>query len=374
MALTELLEFLQEIEHRKLYLMRGFESLFTFLVKGLGYEEGSAYRRLQTLRALNSTPEIKDHLARGSLTLTNIAAAQGLIQALEKNRPVPTEEKCAFFREVQNQSKRGAEQILLSRAEKEGVTLKGVTAAADLIRATSPAKVEIRFQAAREFEEKLKRLRELYFKKSPGASLEELLTWAVEETLNRHDPIRRDARAQARESRGIRAREKAVARRVQRATSATSAAPIPDHESRERETQAPAPQFPNAEPSTQSPPTLQISPTQSPPQFSPTPQRSSPHSSSIPTPYRPHLPAATRRLVRQRGEFRCEYRDSQTGRRCEETKTLEIDHQVPLIFGGSSTPENLQILCRAHHRAKGLSGHPRASQANHPLMANGKFS
>ncbi len=339
MALTELLEFLQEIERRKLYLARGFESLFTFLVKGLGYEEGSAYRRLQTLRALNSTPEIKEHLAQGSLTLTNIAATQGLIHALEKNRAVPPEEKRTLFKEVQNQSKRGVEQIILSRAEKEGVTLRGGITSADLIRATSPAKVDVRFQAAREFEEKLKRLRELYFKKNPSASLEELLTWAVEEALNRHDPIRRDARAQAREAR---AREKTATRRVQGAASIPGTGSVPGvakqpgpvstpKPAHEREDQASAPQ----------PPT----------QPSPTPQRSSP---PMPTPYRPLLSAATRRLVLRRSDFRCEYRDSQTRRRCETTSPFEIDHQVPLLFGGSSTPENLQILCRAHHRAKGL--------------------
>mgnify|MGYP001584310746 CR=1 len=37
-------------------------------------------------------------------------------------------------------------------------------------RATSPAKVEIRFQAAKEFEDKLRRLRELYFKRKAGAA------------------------------------------------------------------------------------------------------------------------------------------------------------------------------------------------------------
>ncbi len=338
-ALTELLEFLQEIDRRKLHLARGFASLFAFLVKGLGYEEGSAYRRLQALRALSSTPEIKEHLAQGSLTLTNVAATQGLIKALEKNRAVPAEEKRALFREVQNQSKRAAEQLILVRAEKEGVTLRGVTAPADLVRATSPTKVEVRFQAAKEFEDKLRRLRELYFKKKPGASLEDLLTWAVEETLNRHDPIRRDARARSREA--ARTREKTAARRmrnavpiqVQQGTSQGQGPASARKPAQKRADQMTNPQLPTQQAAT---------------------PRPLPPQPPIPTPYRPYLPAATRRLVRQRSAFRCEYRAPQTGRRCEETKTLEIDHQVSLIFGGSNTPENLQILCRAHHGAKGL--------------------
>ena len=334
-VLIELLEFLQEIERRKLHLARGFESLFTFLVKGLGYEEGSAYRRLQALRALSSTPEIKEHLTQGSLTLTNIAATQGLIKALEKNRVVPAEEKRAIFKEVQNQSKRGAEQLILSRAENEGVSLRGVTTSADLIRATSPTKVEIRFQAAKEFEVKLRRLRDLYFKKKPGASLEKLLTWAVEETLNRHDPIRRDERARSKEE--ARARGKMAVRRAQCSTPAPGSA------------SAKAPVQGSARSPVRSSSTKNRNPVSPSSQGTSAPQ-------SPPSPYRPYLPAMTRRSVRRRSDFRCQYRDHQTGRRCESTKTLEIDHQVPLIFGGSSTPENLQLLCRAHHTAKGLRG------------------
>ena len=323
LALKELLECLQEIDRRKLHLARGFESLFTFLVKGLGYEEGSAYRRLQALRALNSTPEIKEHLAQGSLTLTNVAAAQGLIRSMEKIRSVSTEEKRAIFKEMKDQSKRGAEQILLIHAEQEGVALRGVTSPYDLIRATSPEKVEIRFQASKMLEEKIHRLRELYFKKKPGASLEEIFTWAVEETLNRHDPIRCDERARIREAAAVARGEKDL-----RSASAVRA-PVEGDET----VQSGAGHSPLLD-STQ------------PPQAS-APQK--------PTPYRPHLPAPTRRFILRRSAYRCEYSDAWTERRCESTKALEIDHVVPLIFGGSSTAENLQVLCKPHHGAKGLT-------------------
>ena len=44
----EILQHLQEIESRKLYLERGFSSLFEYAVKELGYGEGAAYRRIKT--------------------------------------------------------------------------------------------------------------------------------------------------------------------------------------------------------------------------------------------------------------------------------------------------------------------------------------
>ena len=41
---------------------------------------------------------------------------------------------------------------------------------------------------------------------------------------------------------------------------------------------------------------------------------------------------------------------SADGHRCEETGRLEIDHITPVALGGTTTPENLRVLCRAHNQ------------------------
>jgi hypothetical protein len=45
----------------------------------------------------------------------------------------------------------------------------------------------------------------------------------------------------------------------------------------------------------------------------------------------------------------CEYVDSETGRRCESTYQLEVDHIVPRALGGSNHPSNLRCLCKQHN-------------------------
>ena len=62
------------------------------------------------------------------------------------------------------------------------------------------------------------------------------------------------------------------------------------------------------------------------------------------------IPAAVRRQVWQRDDGRCGYVDRQTGRRCNSRHLIEIDHILPYALGGSADPENLRLLCGAHHR------------------------
>jgi hypothetical protein len=61
------------------------------------------------------------------------------------------------------------------------------------------------------------------------------------------------------------------------------------------------------------------------------------------------IPKALRRLVWERDGGRCAF-VSADGHRCEETGRLEIDHVTPLALGGSTTPDNLRVLCRAHNQ------------------------
>jgi 5-methylcytosine-specific restriction endonuclease McrA len=80
------------------------------------------------------------------------------------------------------------------------------------------------------------------------------------------------------------------------------------------------------------------------------PRRSSNTRQSVPTARRP--PAALSRAVRRRDGNRCAFVDA-AGRRCDATRTLEIDHVVPWALGGrSDDPANLRLLCRAHNQAE----------------------
>lgn len=65
-----------------------------------------------------------------------------------------------------------------------------------------------------------------------------------------------------------------------------------------------------------------------------------------------HIPAAVRRQVRLRDGDRCAYVDA-AGRRCEERRSLQLDHVKPYAHGGASDDAgNLRLLCAAHNRAE----------------------
>ena len=68
------------------------------------------------------------------------------------------------------------------------------------------------------------------------------------------------------------------------------------------------------------------------------------------------ISAGVRRQVWQRDGGRCSYADPQTGRRCNSTHLIEIDHIVPHALGGGADPGNLRLLCGAHHRHRHARG------------------
>jgi 5-methylcytosine-specific restriction endonuclease McrA len=61
-----------------------------------------------------------------------------------------------------------------------------------------------------------------------------------------------------------------------------------------------------------------------------------------------HIPAAVRRIVRQRDGDRCRYVDAQ-GRRCTARERLEFHHRHPYGYGGNRAPDNIKLLCHAHN-------------------------
>ncbi len=61
------------------------------------------------------------------------------------------------------------------------------------------------------------------------------------------------------------------------------------------------------------------------------------------------IPAAVRRLVRERDGSRCRFVDEQ-GRRCSERQRLEFHHRHPFAMGGDHRPDNIGLLCPQHNR------------------------
>ena len=119
---TAILHYIREVETRKLYLQYGYGSLFTYLTEGLGYSEGSAQRRIQSMRLIHSVPEVEAKLESGEMSLSVASKVQSFIQNEDKRRkyegekPVTVEEKTALVEKLQGTSFRQCEQKLAELA------------------------------------------------------------------------------------------------------------------------------------------------------------------------------------------------------------------------------------------------------------------
>ena len=84
----EILQHLQEIESRKLYLERGFSSLFDYAVRELGYGEGSAYRRIKAMKLCQDIPETKHQIESGQLNLSTASQLQNFFEKQKRKSKI----------------------------------------------------------------------------------------------------------------------------------------------------------------------------------------------------------------------------------------------------------------------------------------------
>ena len=82
------LQHLQEIESRKLYLDRGFPSLFEYAVKELGYSHSAAYRRIKAMRLCRDIPQATSKIKTGNLNLTTASQLQTFFEKKKRKEKI----------------------------------------------------------------------------------------------------------------------------------------------------------------------------------------------------------------------------------------------------------------------------------------------
>jgi len=171
--LTEVLQYLLEVEVRKLYLARGFSSLFAFCTEELGYSEPEAQLRIQSMRLLKAVPEVEAKLESGELSMS--VAAQ--IQGAARREKLPKERVRGLVEELSGASKREAERVLASHFPGTARPEKLKPLAEDL--------VEIRFTVSREVVEEVNELLDRGAHVNFERSYEKLFARLVAQELDR---------------------------------------------------------------------------------------------------------------------------------------------------------------------------------------------
>ena len=113
---AQVLACIAEIDRRKLYLEKGFRSLFDFLVRDYGYSPGAAMRRVDGARLLRELPDVKEKIERGTLTLSQANQIQRAAREMKKaERALSTKEKQELIVQVEHASKKETEKIIAER-------------------------------------------------------------------------------------------------------------------------------------------------------------------------------------------------------------------------------------------------------------------
>ena len=399
------IDYLAEIEARRLYLRRGCSSLFDYTVRELGYSDAAAGRRIGAVRLCADQPDARERLRDGSLTLSAAAELQwafdrqrrrGSISGTASSAPampagsapenaVATEDPAAGSapsgtaapddsaadaaphrtsappdspplvldaagrqKLVEEASGKSARQVRRMLADLD----PDLAPPADRVRPLGDGRYELKAVIDADCQHGLEQLRGLLSHVDPRMTVGQLVGRIVQEARDRHDPSRppRRARTASRSAEGDckptsaskeqAARERGHTSTVQDAASPAGATPTAECMA-ERTPQPSRQGATDRRAAARRKPTGMLTPTAK--------RRASGRA----------IPAAVRRQVWRRDGGRCSYVDRQTGRRCNSRHLIEIDHIVPYALGGGADPENLRLLCGAHHRHRHA---PRDSQ------------
>ena len=384
---------LREIERRRLFLTLGCSSMFDYAVRELGYSTGAAWRRLKAMRLCAEVQGARVRLQEGTLTLD--AAAQ-LQHAFERQRRKQSQGaggsgaragagSAPATPTMTPQAERPAAPVL-DLAARESLVAQAagkstrqvqemlaevdpdLAAPTDRMRPLGAGRWELKAVVDDDCQRGLEQLKGLLSHVDPQMTTGQLLGRLVQEALDRHDPSRpprgrRGGRRSAEVAGATSAPKDPATAPPAGAGSSPDATPArrpAAASSRTAEvagaTSAPkdaaGPDTAAAAGAATSAPKVGGGP---PRQAAPPAPRTVRRATAGAAPLQPRvrsraIPAAVRRQVWERDRGCCSYVDEGSGRRCGSRHLLEIDHVVPYALGGSAEPDNLRLLCAAHHR------------------------
>ena len=191
-TLMEIIDHLREIEDRKLYLERGYPSLFLFLTQELKYSESAAIRRLSAMSLVDELPEITEQIKEGRISLTVASRMQGYLRSEQKKRVLSLDEKLEVVYKLSGTSTRECDQIL-AQLDPETTLPK------ERIKPLNPDKTLIQFTADRSLVDKIQRLKDLLGNHHETPSLETVFEKALDLALEKLDPELRSLRREQRQ-------------------------------------------------------------------------------------------------------------------------------------------------------------------------------
>ena len=288
-----LLEHINEVDRRRLWVSLDYRSLQDWLVKDLKYDDSTASRHRAAAAAIRSMPELADKIADGSIGITNLTNAQHAIRRKEvrTGKTLPVAEQRAVIAEVQKLSTRQAQEKLAEIFPESAPQT-------DVVKYRNAIEVRVHVTFTKTQLGKLERLAEILshkLEKSDSRSdLASVIEAAADELLRKIDPLKREVKARKTDQ---------IVRKPELKTRTTLGAE----------------------------------------------NRTSTEGNA--TRPRKAIKTSVQNQIFRKYGGRCSHVDIR-GERCSEKRLLQTDHIIAVARGGTGDPENLTLLCRRHNLLK----------------------
>ena len=396
----DLLHHLAELDRRRLYVPK-FSSMHEYVVRELGYSDGAAHRRISAMRLLRTVPELEPKLRDGTVNLSTASQVQNFMREERRITGTPILPQMArrLVEEISGKSARETEALLAAHSPRVAAVLQ------ERPRSIDGRNVQVSIVLGPELQEKLRRLRDRMAHRNPNPSITEQLEMLADFALRKLEGARsatrsnveadsgrasnrdvsdlgertdaairsdvevehEDAPARGVKAWGAGARSDSPSRSksemehkgspdrgVGGSSARTDAAIRSDTEGESEQGLNRGPRSLGARAGAATRSDVEAEAGQSPARA----VRGS--SGTAPPATRPALrqkdlrraiTLQNRRKVWIRAGARCEFRHPD-GSRCSRTHLLQVDHRIPVAWGGGRDAPNLQLLCATHNRWK----------------------
>ncbi|MEA2113543.1 MAG: HNH endonuclease signature motif containing protein [Patescibacteria group bacterium] len=310
----ELLDCTQKADEEKLYLYKGYKSLFDYLVRDLGLSESTTCDIINVARTAKIVPQLKEQLEQGQSGISKLRKICPVLKkAYAENKP---EEIAEWLKKTVTMCTR--------EIEKEVAKVSPAPRRKESIRRINENTSSLNINLSDEERELLKKAQNLSSSKNKSCqNMTETIVQALQEFVEKHDPVKKAERQKERQQKKESAAQTAELQSV--TDDSKEAESIIETDGKKNESVT---SFYPEEDKTESV----------------TNDKSETEKTG-----RQSISATIVHEVNRRDGGQCTY-VSPDGRRCECNRFLHFHHVKPVAHGGENTVENLITLCSAHHR------------------------
>ena len=300
LVLTHILE----IMDRTLYAEMGFDSMYTMMTKKYGYSEPSALRRIDAAKLLRKVPDVAERLKAGTLNLSQAVLLQKCLESEAKKGELVSEIKTQeILEKLENCNGFETRQVL---AQEFDMPLK----IQEIVRPQKDESVRLEITFTKEQFEELKKAKSLLSHIAHTGAMAEVIA-VLARKFNQSKLGKPDHSVQIKNPVKIQIEAGSVSSNQPPFGSAT--------ELRETMTVNKKPKL-------------------------------KPEKVSLPSPLskRAYISVPLKRKLYSEAKGCCQY-ESPEGSRCGSQFQIQIDHVTPVSWGGTTSRENLRLLCRTHN-------------------------